>query len=109
MKDKYGNEAKSKTVTLKIRENVKITGQPSDVTKAVNAKARTTVKATGDGLKYQWYYKNPGSSKFKKSSVVRATYTTTITKKMSGREIYCVVTDAYGNKAQTQTVTLKAK
>jgi len=29
--------------------------------------------------------------------------------KVNGRRLYCIVTDKYGNKVQTQTVILKKK
>lgn len=86
---------------------VQIKKQPTHAAAAAGEKAKTTVKASGDGLKYQWYYKNPDASKFKKSSITSKTYSFKMTKAKSGRQVYCVIKDAYGNKVKTQTVTLK--
>ena len=105
--DKYGNEVKSKTVTLRMAATV--TTQPKSVTVAKNKTAKTTVKAAGDGLTYKWYYKNKGASKYSKSSITSKTYSAKMTSKANGRKVYCIVTDKYGKKVQTKTVTLKMK
>jgi len=108
VKDKYGKTVQSKTFLL--RERVSITSQPKLSTYAKNgATAKVTVKASGDGLKYTWYVKNAGSSKYTKSSITRATYSVKMSSKVNGRRLYCIVTDKYGNKVQTQTVILKKK
>ena len=65
-----------------------------------------SVEAEGEDLKYQWYIRNEGSSKFSKSSVTTPEYTNVLTKARVNRELYCIITDAYGNKVQTDTVKL---
>ena len=86
----------------------KITTQPVNVAVASGKTAKVTVKATGDGLKYQWYYAKKGSSKFKKiSSAKAATYSLKMTSSTNGRKVYCVVTDKYGVSVKSKTVTLK--
>ena len=102
--DANGESVKSKTVIL--REAASITQQPKDSIVQSGETAKVTVKASGDGLKYQWYIKNAGKDKFSKSSVTKATYSTKMTDKAAGRQVYCVVTDAYGKKVQSKTVTL---
>lgn len=106
--DKYGNKVQTKTVIL--RESVSIIIEPKLSTYAKNgATAKVAVKASGDGLKYTWYVKNAGSSKYTKSSITKATYSVKMSSKVNGRRLYCIVTDKYGNKVQTQTVILKKK
>ena len=108
--DKYGNSVKSNTVTLSMSGSLKITQQPTSVTVASGATAKATVKATGDGLKYQWYYTlNKDDIEFHKSSITSATYSTTMNEDRDGREVYCVVTDKYGNTVMTDVVTLRMK
>ena len=107
--DKYGNTAKSNTITLGMKKTVQITSQPKSQTKDEGEKATFTVKATGDGLKYQWYYSTNGGSSFSKSSCVKATYSQTAKASVDGRQFYCVVTDAYGNHENTKTVTLNVE
>ncbi|NLD84292.1 MAG: hypothetical protein GX637_09010, partial [Clostridiales bacterium] len=105
--DKYGNTVQSNTATLSIAEAVKITTQPKSVTVAkAGDTARTTVTATGDGLIYQWYVKDLGSSAFSKSSNTTKTYSVALTAAKSGRQVYCVVGDKYGNTVQSNTATL---
>ena len=103
-----GYSVKSKTVTLKIPKYATITKQPKSVRAAFGKKATVTIKATGDGLKYQWYNRNVGAEEFSASSVDDATYSVNMTEKRSGRSIYCVITDCYGNSVQSDTVRILA-
>lgn len=97
----------SSTATLTVAAGVKITAQPKSVTVAkAGDTARTTVTATGDGLTYQWYVKDPGSSSFTKSSNTTKSYSVVLTAAKSGRQVYCVVGDKYGNTVKSNTVTL---
>ena len=110
--DAYGNTAKSDTVTIHLREAAKITTQPTDFTGAVGSTIKFTVKASGDGLTYQWYYKKTGASSFTKSTVTtatKATFTMKMAAKYDGWQYYCVVKDAYGNSLRTNTVTIHLK
>ncbi|MBR6648678.1 MAG: InlB B-repeat-containing protein, partial [Bacteroidaceae bacterium] len=79
VKDKYNNSERSKTFIL--RESVSVITQPKSVTVKKNATAKATVKASGDGLRYQWYVKNAGQSKYSKSSITTATYSAKMTSK----------------------------
>ena len=87
-------------------EGVKITTQPSGKTVAIGSYAKTSVAATGEGLTYQWYYKDPGSSSFSKGTCTSANYSVKMTQARNGRQIYCQIKDAYGNSVKTNTVTL---
>ncbi len=107
--DSYGNTLKTDTGVLYMGTPLTITTQPKSVTVKKNKKAKVTVKANGDGLKYTWYYKNAGKKSFSKSSVTTATYSTKMTSKSKGRQVYCVVKDKYGCKTESDTVTLKMK
>ncbi len=107
--DSYGNTIKTDVGTLYMGTPLKITTQPKSVTVAKNKKAKVTVKANGDGLKYTWYYKNAGSKSFSKSSVTSSSYSTKMTSKSKGRQVYCVVRDKYGCKTKSSTATLKMK
>lgn len=106
VKDRYGNTAKTNTVTLSM---INITKEPASVTLDAAGKASTSVKASGKGMTYQWYVKNYGADKFSKSSATGTTYSCNLTKEKPSRQVYCVITDKYGNTLQTKTVTLKIK
>ncbi len=105
--DKYGNMAQSKTIRL--REAVSLTKQPSSAASYAQSGKKVSVKitASGDGLTYAWYIKNDGASKYSKSSVTSATYSATMGSKVKGRRVYCVVTDKYGKTVQTKTFILR--
>ena len=107
VKDSYGKSVKSDTVTLTTQ--AAITKHPESTYTQIGSTAKTTVTATGNGLKYQWYYKNPGSSSFSKSSVTSSTYSCTMSSAISGRQVYCVVTDKYGRSSKSNTATLRSK
>ena len=103
--DKYGNTVKSKTVTLYLGNPAKITTQPKNAAAPEGKVAKATVKATGDGITYTWYIKNPSKEKFGKSSVTSATYSCKMSETTDGRQAYCVITDKYGTSVKTETVT----
>jgi len=106
--DQYGTSRRTATTTLTLKKTaLKITTQPKTGYAQLNKTAKATVKAAGDGLKYQWYVKNDGATKYSKSSVTSATYSVKMTEKVHGRRVYCVVTDVWGNKVQSNTVLLR--
>ena len=108
--DIYGNKITTDTVTLTIdRKELSIVTQPVSVSVKNGKKATVKVVAEGDGLTYQWYYAAKGSSKFKKASVTKATYSAEMSGSVNGRQLYCVVKDAYGNSIQTDVVTIQKK
>ena len=106
--DKYGNSVKTDVVTLTMGTALKITQQPKDVAVPDGEAVVITVGAQGDGLTYAWYYKNPGTSKFKlTTSFTGNTYTTEMSAARDGRQVYCVITDKHGNSVKTDVVTMK--
>ncbi len=108
--DKYGAKRQTSTTTLTLtKKTLKITTQPKTVTVKKNATAKVSVKASGDGLTYTWYYKNASAKKFTKSSTKTATYSVKMTSATKNRKVYCVVKDAWGKTVKTVTVTLKMK
>ena len=110
VKDKYGIEVKSSVVTIKMPAQPKITTQPKSVTQVSGKTVKFTVKATGEGLKYQWYYAKKGSSSFKKLSGAKsATYSVKVSSSVNGRKYYCLVTDKYGQTVKSSAVTLTMK
>ena len=107
--DKYGNTVITDTVTISVDVDVELalTGDLTDITVANGESFTATVEAVGVGLTYKWYYKNAGSANFVLTGTFTGnTYTTTMTAGRAGRQIYCVVTDAYGNTVTTSVITL---
>jgi len=88
------------------KQPIVITRQPVDASAAMGETVSVSVEAQGEGLKYQWYIKNAGSSAFSKSSTKTAVYAVAMTKARADRQLYCVITDAKGNTVTTDTVTI---
>lgn len=111
--DRFGNTATTDAVTLHMLipegYELKAIQQPTDCTVKKGKSARATFTVSGDGLTYQWYGKDPGQEKFWKSGIKTATYSVTMVSAKSGRQIYCKVTDKYGNTITSDTVTLRMK
>ena len=108
VKDKYGKSVNSKAVTVELRTPLKLTKQPTDVY-ADKSGAKVTVKVTaqGDDLKYTWYEKDAKASKFTKSKVSKtASYSVAVSKKNSGRQVYCVVSDSHGKSVTSKKATI---
>lgn len=102
--DKYGKTLKTNTVN--VGTALKIISQPTNATAELNEIVSTSVSASGTGLKYQWYERNPGTSYWGRSTAKGDTYSCQLTKFRDGREVYCEITDIFGNKIKTRTVTL---
>ena len=85
-----------------------ITQQPTDSEAKLGETYCVEVIAQGEGLKYQWYFKNAGSEQWHKSGVTDNTYDDVMTTARAGREVYCVITDSNGNSVTTDTAKLIA-
>ena len=105
--DKYGNSVTTDvaTISLPARELMILT-QPRDAYASLGEKFSIAPEVQGEGLTYQWYYKNAGGKSFAASSNKTAAYAYSMQSYMNGRCVYCVITDQYGNTVQTQTVTI---
>lgn len=89
-----------------------IVTQPKGTAVLKGEDAVVTFEAKGDGLTYQWFYKNPGNKKFYESGtqfVNENTYSVPMYAWRDGQEVYCIVKDIYGNQVQTDIVTLSLK
>ena len=89
-----------------------ITAQPESVTKNKGEIAEFTVKATGEGLTYQWEYCNAGSDKWRTSSM-EGNQTETIKVAAgtwrNGQKYRCVVTGADGRIVVSEAAVLTVK
>ena len=107
--DAFGNKVKTDVVTLiRVPVKLEITIQPTDAMAAFGEMFCAAVEAKGDGLKYQWYFRNAGTDTWYTSGVRDNTYDDIMTKARNGREVYCVITDQWGNSVTTDTVKLIA-
>lgn len=79
----------------------------SDVMVASGETVKVAFEAEGEGLTYTWYYKSSGAASFSKTTAFTSdTYSVTMTAARDGRQVYCKITDAYGNSVKTDTVSL---
>ncbi len=105
--ERYGNTVTTDTATISLpHKDLKILSQPTDVYAAKGVKYRVAFQVQGTDLSYQWYYKAAGTNEFMKSINQKAAYAYTMQSGMDGRQIYCVITDEYGEQVTTDTVTL---
>ena len=84
--------------------------QPKNLTVKAGKKAAFTVKAKGEKLKYQWYYRTSPTAKWKKvtSKGKSATLTFKAKAKQNGWQYRCLVKNSAG-QVYTKTVKLKVK
>ena len=85
----------------------KITAQPRNWSGDWDEYPDITVTAEGEGLRYQWYYRNANETGWHKSSDKDNCYDSyPLTAARNGREVYCVVTDINGNKKTSDIATM---
>ena len=110
--DAVGNTVTTDTVKL-IRvaaEELAIVNQPEDeeIYAEMGETLKVTIEAKGESLKYQWYFRDAKATKFSASSTKVDTYEVEMNKTRADREIYCVITDALGNKIESNHFFLRA-
>ena len=105
--DQYGATVITETVTItRPPVELKILAQPTDASAPVGTKFSVSFEVQGDGLTYQWYVKESGAKAFKVSSNKTSAYAYTMASYMNNRQVYCVITDQYGNQVTTEIVTI---
>ena len=108
--DANGKKLISKACTLTVVSMLK--AHPEARTSAVGDTARFTVKATGAGLKYQWYYSNDSGKTWIMSRATgskRDTLLVEVKKSFNGLMYRCVITDANGRVLTTKAAKLTVK
>ena len=106
--DDYGNSVTSAVATIRVRGGITITQQPQDFTGKIGDTATFNVAASGEGLKYQWQYKDPGGS-WLNSSFKTPSMSCKITAARDGRQYCCVITDAGGNSVTSAAATIRVR
>jgi len=89
-----------------------ITDSPDSISVKAGSKAKFSVEATGQGLTYQWYYKSPGGTSFKRTTFSGCkTDTLTVSAKSThnGYQYKCKITDESGNYRYSTAATLTVK
>ncbi|MBQ7145012.1 MAG: CehA/McbA family metallohydrolase [Oscillospiraceae bacterium] len=110
--DVNGNTVSTEPVTMSVRvpeghNGPVITAQPVDWYGLWNEYPSISVTAEGERLRYQWYYRDKGETKWHASSDKDNSYDSfKLTTARDGREVYCVVTDAYLFQVSSETATM---
>ena len=108
--DQYGKEVTTEVATItRPPVELKILTQPNGVNMVLGEKFSIKAEVQGDGLTYQWYYKESYQKTFSASSNKTSAYAYSMASYMNGRSVYCVITDQYGNSVTTDVVTLTVK
>ncbi|MDO5436556.1 MAG: hypothetical protein Q4G19_09330, partial [Clostridia bacterium] len=107
--DQYGASVTSDAVTLTVHTALKITAQPVNATATAGTDAKFTVKATGDGLKYQWQLLKTADGTWARTTATgynTATITIPATVTKNGYQYRCVITDEYGRDITSEAAVL---
>ena len=93
-------------------EALAIVSQPADASAPIGQKATFTVEATGDGLSYQWQWRNANATNWSKCTSASgegfdtASLTTVVNAAKNGRQYRCIVTDSNGERVVSSVATL---
>ena len=106
--DKNGNSVTSSAASMKIAGSVTlaITKQPVDYTGASGSTAAFSVKATGEGLTYQWQLSDDKGKTWRNSKATVANYSATLTDANNGRYVRCIVTDKNGKSVTSSAASM---
>ena len=101
-------ESGSTPASLAKKATLKIKTQPKSLSGVAEGETvEFSLKATGTGLKYQWYMQKPGKSSFEKwKKKTSDTLSFKATKSYNGLKLYCLVKDSSGKQVQSKTVSL---
>ena len=105
-----GSVACSETAVLTVQTFITNVKNPNDQTVVLGFKGQFTTAAEGEGLRYQWQYKRPGSEKWIDTAMEGATKPTVYIESTRARDGYqyrCVITDAVGNMVCTEAATMR--
>lgn len=108
--DAFGNRVTSDIalITGEATVELEITKQPENQGVVLGERFNITVEAQSDNIKYQWYFRKAGAEQWTPSGQKDNCYDDVMTTARHNRELYCVITDAWGNSVATDTVTLVA-
>ena len=92
-------------VTMK-NKPINITAQPQNISVKTGKAATFSVKASGEGLKYQWYYKKSYGSWSIWKEYTQDTVRTHSGSTWNGMQVRCLITDKYGNTVYSDIATV---
>ena len=97
--DGSGSNVTSEVATVTVNVSFAITQHPQPVTAEIGDTVTFTVKASGNGLRYQWYFRKVGSMNWTKwEGHTTAVTSATANESWNGMKVMCIVTDASGSR-----------
>ena len=96
----------SSAATVTIAAPLKITANPQNLVVSSGDNATFTVKATGTGLKYQWYFKKADGTWKVWNGRTTASTTAVANDTWDEMQVRCLVTDVTGNKVYSGIATV---
>ncbi len=107
IKDSGGHSVPSDVITVTVTNEVKITQQPVSQTVTLGNSITLSLKASGSGLTYQWYFKKKGASAFSPwNGHTHASEAVTPNASWDGIQLYCVVKDSGNHSVTSDTITI---
>ncbi len=104
--DNSGNDLIQRFVSTNIEKPLDITEQPRNLCTEIGSYVSATVTAVGQSLNYQWFIYEPDSTVPVPANVNSPEISYTLTEENNGRQLFCEVSDRYGKKLTTKTVTI---
>ncbi len=107
--DQFNQCVQSDSAALTVITDITVVSQPQNVTAAVGETAEFRFDVTGTGLQYQWYYRYPSDADWTLFEGAAASAVAfTVESGHNGVILKCVVTDALGNRKESDPATLTA-
>ena len=102
--DGSGSNVTSEVATVTVNVSFAITQHPQPVTAEIGDTVTFTVKASGNGLRYQWYFRKVGSMNWTKwEGHTTAVTSATANESWNGMKVMCIVTDASGSRLNSSS------
>ena len=95
---------------LTVRTEITNVGSPNDQVVVNGYKGQFTASATGEGLKYRWYYQRPDGTVWSETAMEGCDKPTVFIESTAARDGYkykCKITDVTGNVVYTEVATMR--
>ena len=108
--DSSGHSLRSDTATITFTGGISIEKQPESCKVKIGDAITLSVKAAGEGLKYQWYFKKMGQRAFSSwKNRTNPTETVIPNDTWDGIQLYCEISDKYGNTVPSDVAVVTVR
>ena len=105
-----GTVITSDMAELTVKTEITNVGNPNDQVVVNGYKGQFTASATGEGLKYRWYYQRPDGTIWSETAMEGCERPTVFIESTAARDGYkykCKITDVIGNVVYTEVATMR--